>query len=145
MLQQNDYAQILWFCCCARFRHPSHTKSPIRLLSLCIRTLAFSIFEGPPKRNRRFWFPVFLPGHSRSRFFCGPPTHELTLSMGFHHPYSWHFLWAVLGHLGAFLGPSWGLLGAVLGHLGGRLGSILGHLGAIANLATRSGPKCGLR
>ena len=56
--------------------------------------------------------------------------------MRFPHPYSWHFLWADLGDLGAFLGPSWailgavlGHLGAVLGHLGGRLGPSWGHLG----------------
>ena len=50
---------------------------------------------------------------------------------------SWSHLGAILGRLGAILGPSWGhlgVIGAILGHLGAILGpswAILGYLGAV--------------
>ena len=37
---------------------------------------------------------------------------------------------AILGPLGAILGPSWGYLGAILGSLGAILGPFWGNLGA---------------
>mgnify|MGYP001456798506 CR=1 FL=1 len=39
------------------------------------------------------------------------------------------YLGAILGPLGAFLGPPWGRLGAILGPSWGHLGAILGRLG----------------
>ena len=36
---------------------------------------------------------------------------------------------AILGHLGAMLGPSWGHLGVILGPSWGQLGASWGHLG----------------
>ena len=97
--------------------------------------LQFIFFEGPPKPNRCFWLPLLPPGNSRSRVFIffGPPTQWFNFFIGFPHPYSWHFLRAVLRHLGAFLGPSWAILGAVLGPFWAILEpswGLLRHLGA---------------
>ena len=120
--QQHDDAQMGPFCCCARFWHPSHTKCRLADAVPDPEHFEFSLFQGPPKRNRGFRLPIFPPRNSRSRIFCGPPTQQLNFSIGFPHPYSWHFLGAVLGHLGAFLGPSWAILGALLGPFWAILG-----------------------
>ena len=43
---------------------------------------------------------------------------------------------AILGHLGAILGPSWGHLGVILGPSWGQLGASWGHLGGAGGRKT---------
>ena len=121
--QQNDDAQIVSFCCCTRFLHPSHTKPPLCRRSSRPRTPSIVIFSRTSQAKS-----LFLASTSATCHF--PFAH---FSLTSHAIAQFHYrvsspLFVALST--GYLAPSWGLLGAVLGHLGGRLGSILGHLGA---------------
>ena len=93
----------------------SHETADLPTQSPTPNTFNFQLFKDLPSEIAVFGFQ-FCNLASRARaIFCGPPTQKLNCCLGWPHPYSWHFLGAVLGHLGAFLAPSWAILGAVFG------------------------------
>ena len=109
-LRRNEYARSVLFCCCARFRHPSHTKPPLCRHSARPRTHLIPNFSRTSQAKSLF---------SACHFATWPS------------PLA-HFSWTRYAIVEYFDKCSWPLFVAFstghFGQSGGRLGAVLGHL-----------------